>query len=256
LAEAYLALDLPETDRWRAIAEEGSITDAQLDALEQRLLHDGLDPATQAAAALKIARAGRAQSGWALAEARARLIAQQKTLEAAVLALAIDLLAIPAHPRVERAESGYRYREATSGRVLYVEDPVAAHWHAIGVWGPPIRPDPTRAAHVLRGAIDVATEFGRIAAGDTAVVTFAGARFRAPEPAIRLTAAGMSRDPRLVLEVRWSQIRSVGSATRRRRRSVAFEVKGEPVVILPIESSIGADDLIALLDRLIAHARR
>lgn len=256
MTEAFVALDLPETELLRAIAEEGALTDRDLDELEDRLLHGSLEAAQRTALALTLARAGRASSGWALASSRSQLRAEGRALEAHLLTLAMELLAVPPSPRIDRAESGYRFTVPGEDVSLYVEDPVAAHWHRLGRWGPPIRPDPSRAPRVARaGETEALAE--ELDTGGTVLVSFAPSRWRArAEPALRLVRAGLSRDPLLSISVRWSKVRSVGVVVRRGERRVAFELGDEPLVVLPPRPSIPPDELLALIARLVERARR
>lgn len=256
MAEDQLVLEIPEQELWRAIAQEGALADADLDALERRLVDETEDPGIRAALALTIARAGRTHSGAALAQARRTLTSQQRPREALALGLALELLAIPPSPRVERADRGYRYTEPLTAHVLYVEDAVAAHWHRLDRWGPPLRPDPARSPWLAKGPGQVEAALERALAGETVMVVHQPRPFGAPEPPVRITRAGLARDARLTLRCRWSEVRSVGFVSRRRRRAVAFEARGEPVVILPERLSVPDDDLSALITRLIEVARR
>jgi hypothetical protein len=256
VSEVYLSLEVPGDRLLLAIADEAALADSDLDELERRLLEGALPPEEQAALALTVARAGRAESGWALAEVRRRLASAQAELPAQAVALAVDLLAVPPPPRVERADSGYRYTDPATQTVLFLEDPIAAHWHQRGAWGPPLRPDPARPSWALRGAGQIDAAWSRLAQGDPVVVTFEPPRIGPPAAPLRLVLAGAARDPGLALTVRWSQVLSIGTMERGRRRSVAFELKGTPRVALPARPAVPEAELIALLSRLVEHAKR
>lgn len=251
---SYLALDVPDTHRLRAIAEEGAIADADLDELEHRLLHGELDPQQRAALALAIARAGRASSGSTLAAVRAKLAADGFALEASVLSLALELLAVPPSVRVERAESGYRFTDPRDGTSLFVEDPIAAHWHHQDRWGPPIRPDPTAKVIVARGNGEVDRLAEAIDRGEIVLIAFSPRFFQPPSPAVRMVRAGLSRDPRLSIATRWSEVRSVGVMEKGSEKAAAFET-AEGRVVFPPRAAIPVEELVALIARVVERAR-
>jgi hypothetical protein len=252
LAE-YVAIELEADQRLRAVAEEAALRDADLDEIERRLERADLEPERQAALALALGRAGRAGSGAVLARVKTRLVASGRQLEAEVVALAIDLLPVPPSPRVERAESGYRYQK--EALELYVEDAIAAHWHQIGRWGPPIRPDPSVAPIAISASWSADEVVNAIEEGGTAIVTFSPRLFGRPEPPVRLVRAGMSRTPALSIAARWSRVRSVGVIDGARERRAAFEIAGEPRIVLPARSSIPTDELVSIIARLVERSR-
>jgi hypothetical protein len=257
MASLFVRLDLDELELYRAIAEEASISDHDLDALEERLGDHTLEANARAAIALKIARAGRQRSTWALRNARAEFARAGATLGLRVLDLALDLVLVPPSPRVLCGDSGYQHRPAEHDEPLFVEDPIAGYWHRQKRLGPPLRPDPTRPTHVAARAGQVEESFDQIASGDVVMVTFTPRTlFGAPEPPLRLTRAGMARDLGLSALVRWSEVGSVGIVLRGSKKQVAYEVHGEPRVTLPERPSIPHEDLAALIGRLLELARR
>jgi hypothetical protein len=257
----YVELDLSDVDRLRAVAEEGSMTDRDLDELEARLLAADApgrlasDPSAAAALALQIARAGRPSSRRALETAHTHLVAAREATAARVLELALDLVERVPSSRVERAESGYRHH-VPERPTLFVEDPLAAYWHRRDRWGPPLRPDPSTPATFLAGPRQLERGARVIAEGGTALVTFAPPWWGRPERPLFLCRAGLARDVRLALDVRWSEVLSIGTLTRGARVHAAFEVAGHPRVVLPAAPSVPTDELVALLERLVEAARR
>lgn len=263
MTATYVRLDFDEGRLLRSVAEEASITDADLDELEDRILHGALDPSVVASLALTIARAGRPKSIWALKSARSRLVASHRDTEVQVLDLALDLAASPPPARLERGESGYRWspRSAAPGGAeaepLYVEDPVAAYWHRRDRWGPPLRPDPARPPLVATAPGPIEPWLAEIEDGGTVLVCFRPAwPWTPPEPPLRLLRAGMARDAALNVRVRWSQVGSVGKVTRGRTARAAYEVHGEPRETLPREPAIGVDALVALMSKLVERSRQ
>ncbi len=264
MTATYVRLDLDEGRLLRSVTEEGSITDADLDELEDRILHGALEPSLVASLALTIARAGRPKSIWALKSARSRLVAARRDTEVQVLDLALDLASSPVPSRLERGESGYRWTppaSLTSARAdaepLYVEDPIAAYWHRRDRWGPPLRPDPSRPPRVATAPGPVEPWLAEIEDGGTVLVCFEPAwPWTRPEPPLRLVRAGMARDAALTVRVRWSQVGSVGKVTRGRTVRAAYEVHGEPREMLPREPAIGVDALVALMSKLVERSRQ
>lgn len=256
--QRYLVREIPADALFGAIAEEASLRDADLDALEARLeSSEATDPGELSAIALAVGRAGRRRSAGPLQRARARLESLGRPVEAQAVTLAMDLLRPrPLPARVSRADSGYVHRDITGGIELFVEDPVAAHWHAKGRWGPPLRPDLDRtplAATSARGVDGLAAE---ALDGGLVVVCFKPRRLLGgPQAPLRLTRAGLARDPNLRTLVRWSQVRSVGVVVRGWTRSAAFEVEGEPLEILPPHPSLDVDALVELMTVLLETER-
>ncbi len=252
----YLVLDVAGGDRVRALAEESALGDRDLDAIEARLGSAELDPGEAAALALALGRAGRPRSSGALQALRRRLEGMGRPAEAHAVTLALDLLAARPPVRVERADLGYRHHDVALGVELFVEDPLAAHWHARGRWGPPIRPDLERAPIFAQGPglVDRLTAFAED--GGIVVVGFEPRwRFSAPLPPLRLTRAGVSRDAGLRSLSRWSQVDSVGVVAQGTKQCAAYEVSGEPVEILPPKPSIPTEDLVDLMGRLLKRSR-
>jgi len=256
VSAAYLRIEVQEGALLRAVAEEASIVDADLDELEDRLLHGGLDPEKIASLALTVARAGRSKSTWALKSARSKLVAASRKLEVQVLDLALDLVQTPPPARLSRAESGYRWGEGSDDDAVFVEDPLAAYWHRRDRWGPPHRPDPTRAPLVASAPGPIEPWLAEIDDGGTVMVCFAPEwPWSRPEPPLRLTRAGLSRDVALTMRIRWSQVGSIGTVTRGVQKRAAFEVHGEPRETLPGRPMIGTPALVALMSKLVERSR-
>jgi hypothetical protein len=256
VTDRYLVLEVPDDALITAIAEERSMIDADLDDLERRILSPSIDPQLASAIALTVARAGRGSSIETLRIVHARLLQQQRAIEASALLLARELCNVRPPPSVERAERGYRRTDVALGETLYVEDPLATHWHRQGRWGPPLRPDPDGVQHFLRGGEAIDEIASAIDDGAVAIVAFrAGRVLGRPHAALRLMRAGLARDVGLTTLVRWSNVSSVGMVERWRTRRVAFETGGGPLEILPSDPSLPADDLLALMTRLLKRAR-
>lgn len=257
MTATYVRLDLDEGRLLRSVAEEASITDADLDELEDRLLHGALDPALMGSLALTIARAGRPKSAWALKSARSRLLGMHRDTEVQILDLALDLVVTPPAARLERGEAGYRWSRPGGQEPLYVEDPIAAYWHRRDRWGPSLRPDPARSPLVAAGPGPIEPWLAEIEDGGTVLVCFRPTwPWVAPEAPLRLVRAGMARDVGLTVQVRWSQVGSVGQVTRGRLTRAAYEVHGSPRETLPREPVIGVDALVALMSRLVERSRQ
>ncbi len=245
-----LVLDLSEARLFFAVAEEASLNDPGLDALEAELADPATEKERAAALALTLGRAGRGSSVGALAQLAAKM--PPFSPHARAVRLAMDLLPLYPSPRVERADAGYRHTDA-DGHVLYVEDRLAAHWHAQGRWGPPLRPDLSRAP--LYAGPGVSEESLAEAALDGRIVVVTFRPHKDPEAPLRLTRAGFSRDPALASLVRWSSVRSLGLVEHRGKRRAAYETKGAPVVSLPDGPSLAVDSLLALMGRLLKQSR-
>lgn len=258
MTPSYLAVEIADDKLLTAIAEEDALIDATLDQLERDVVSPRTDAGRAAALALTIGRAGRPRSAAPLRAAIARLESAGQMLQAQAVALALELL--PLRPEiVERAERGYRRQDPITGAELFVEDPLAAHWHHEGRWGPPLRPDPDRKLVLARGDPPIDRLVSAVREGEIVLVTFQpDGVFRRPEPPLRLMRAGLSRTPSLDALTRWSEIVSVGAVERRwpdRRRRAAYEPKGGPELALPPHPSITTDSLIALMTRLLKAGR-
>jgi hypothetical protein len=249
----YLALDIPEDELSAAIAQEAAIRDDDLDDLERRLAT--AEPASAAALALAIGRAGRSESADAIHRALEQVNGAGRSLEAAAIQMALDLLPVAPPSSIERGERGYRRVDASRDEELLVEDPIAAHWHHLGRWGPPLRAEPDRPQRFLQGDIDVERAVDEAQKGRILIVGFRPSPWRIrPHAPLRLMRAGLSRDARLAMMVRWSRVRSVGAVEGRRGPRAAFET-GNTVEPLPWNASIPVPLLIDLMTRLLKHAR-
>lgn len=255
LRQQMFALELPDDARLGAVAAEASIGDAELDELERALRAPDLDVHARLGAAFRVARAGRRRSGPALAELRRDLASAGRADEAKVALAALDVLALRPPPRLERADRGYRWRDQEVE--LYIEDPLAEHWHAAGRWGPPLRPDLERPPRFF-GAFADPRELAAFAAdGGVVVVTFAPRPgWRTAPRALRLTRAGFARDAALTTMIRWSELRSVGWMDDGHARSVAYELRGEREEGLPSGPSCGDEALMRSFESLLQTARK
>lgn len=250
----YLALEVPEDQLLAYLAQEGGLTDVALDALVAQLDDPELDPGELAAVALTVGRAGRASSRPALMRLERRLERAGAVDEALAVRLAASVLHLRPPPAVERGDEGYRMQ--TEQGELFVEDPVAAHWHRAGRWGPPLRPDLERAPLLARGSGRADEWYQAAADGRIVVVTFRPARFGAHvEPALRLTRAGMARTAQMQDMVRWSELESLGKLSRGRRERVGFAARGQTPRGLPDRPSIPVSELLGLMERLLKQAR-
>lgn len=251
-SSAYLSLRVPDDALLGAIAHETALSDAKLAGFVEAMTAEGADPAEAVALALTVGRAGHPGSAAALLALEARLAARELLAEAKAVRLARALLELRPPPSVSRGEEGYRFEEADGE--LWIADPVAAHWHRQGRWGPPLRPDPDRPQVVARGEGQVVTLFGRAMAGDTILVSFEPPRLaREVAPALRLTRAGLSRHPALRELVRWSELRSVGRVEG--RGVAAYEPASGAPVALPPRPSIPVEELVDLMGRLLERSR-
>jgi hypothetical protein len=247
----YLALELADSERLGAIAQEGSLDDAQLDALERALPE--LDPSEGAATAFTLARAGRRSTGPLLHALRHRLLGEGQTDVAQAMVVAMELLPLRPGPKLSRAEAGYRWLDPETGSEVFVEDPLAAHWHAAGRWGPPIRPwlDTAPLWFDDRVALEDAVSAARD--GRVVVCTFSTPFGRSAPSALRLTRAGLARDAGFSSMIRWSEVRSLGWVESGDQRRVGFEAGA--LHELPRDPSGGAPRLMALMQTLADRGR-
>lgn len=251
MSGAYLALEVPDDQLIGAIAEEQSVGDAALDGLERAALTAD-DPLQSAAWALAIGRCGRRESGPVLQSLRAHLVDRKAPEAVQAIELAMDLLPMLPPERLERAERGYRWTPPGAEEAVYIEDPLAAHWHAQGAWGPPLRPNlelPPRLGH--EDGIELLAHADR---GGVVVVLLRGPSGR-PEPALRLCRAGFARDAALHTLVRWSQVEGMGFMDGPAgSRTVALEVDGR-IQALPPTRAGSAERLSELMQALARRGR-
>ena len=249
--DAYLTLAIPDDERVGAIAREAALDDFALASMGRELARADLDPGVAAALALTVARAGWAEGRAAIRAQRARRSAGHSA-EARALGLAEALCDLRPPGTVEAAESGYRYVDPEGA--LYIEDPVAAHWHHQGRWGPPLRPRVERAGRHASGPGGIARWLDWAGDGGIVVVTFEPSVARA-RPPLRLCRAGFARDRALNTLVRWSSLRSIGRMQRRPFDVVAYQQAGGAPVALPDKPSIPVDSLLRLMEALSALGR-
>lgn len=251
----YLVLEIPDEELLFAIAEDGRLDDRALDALESEIRDPGCDSGWAAAVALTIGRSGRGSSVGVLSALRQRLATSGHETEALAVALAIELLRPRPGSQVERADSGYRFVDAQSGQEVFVEDPIAAHWHRQGRWGPPIRPDHQRSLLVLKPQTELEGALAFAREGGIVLATVRPDWLGRPAAPLRITKAGLARDPQLSALTRFSRLRSVGVVERRGRSRLAYEPRGEALVVLPEAEAWPAAQLADLLGRLLNDAR-
>jgi hypothetical protein len=251
LEQRLFALEIPDETRLGAVAAEAALRDADLDALEAQLAETEADVGARLGAAFQLARAGRRRSGPVLAAFRREVLQRGLADEGKVLNAALDLLALHPPARLERADRGYRWRDDVTE--LFIEDPLAEHWHGAGRWGPPIRPDLERPPRFFgpNGDFDELLAFAKD--GGVLVVTFRPpAPWRDAAPAVRVTRAGFARDAALTTLVRWADLASLGWMEEGAERAVAYEVRGETERALPPAPACGSDELMRMFEALVA----
>ncbi len=246
----FFVLDVPEDELIASVAEEGAFTDADLDALELALDRE-VDPALVTSLALKLARAGRAISSGALADARRRLLKEGRSTEAEVVELAESLLL--GSPSLKRAESGY-VLSRPNREPLFVEDPVAAYWHRRMRLGPPIRRDPGSAPFVLEGPGIVERAAQLLGRGDIIAIGFLpeGLIKRIAPPSLYLHASGFARTPSFASGVRWSELASVGRIGA--DGPIAYVQKGSEPIQLPRRPRVPVAELLSIIERAFGRA--
>lgn len=250
-----LALEVPADRLITAIAEESALADGDLDVIESRIVSPLTSPGETAALSLTLGRAGRASSARPLGAARTRI---GGTPEAKAISVALELLSVAPPRWLSRAERGYRRLDPITGEELFIEDPLAAHWHHEDRWGPPLRADastPCFSAAAL--GLDVSQIVERVRAGSIALVTFAASKpwVRRIDPALRLARAGLTQDASMRHLVRWTGVRSIGTTARRFAAHAAYEAGGDPPVVLPAKPSIPTEMLVEVMARLSNAAR-
>lgn len=251
---AHLALEIPDDQLVGAIAREQALSDATLDGMEAALQREP-DPDRAAALALSVGRAGRRGSARVLAEVRGRLQAMGARDEALVLELSLELLCLRPGPQVEAAERGYRFHVPREKEPVYVEDPVAAHWHAANAWGPPLRPNLGRSARLFLSDEDGPWALRHAEEGGVVVVLLSGQTPGPAPAALRLTRAGYARDAGLRTLIRWSEVRGFGfMEADGRARSVAVEWS-ERIDSLPAPRGPSPSALQELMRQLAARGR-
>ncbi len=245
MASLYQSIEVDDAQLLLAIAQEAAIDDRDLDAIEAQLPAASVEEAL--GLALTLGRAGRPSSRGSLQQLHDRI--PDPGLRCAIR-LAMALLST--HPEgVEQAESGYRFSYGSD--TLFLEDPLAAHWHGQGRWGPPLRPDLERAAHVAQfGGFTEA--LGAALEGRAVIVTFRREPWQPPVAPLRLSRCGFSRDPTFRAMVRWSQIRSLGKIEGEPPK-LACETSADAVIEFPENPSIPTAELSSLMERLLKQAR-
>jgi hypothetical protein len=238
----YLALELADDRRLGAVAAEWDLDDAALDALEDQLRTAPEDQA--ASGALMLGRAGRSSSVEALRGLRARLSGPS----ARAIALAEDLLHLRPPKRLEQAESGYRWTDPSDEEVVFIEDDLAAHWHGLGRWGPPIRPWLDTPLVEVDEDADLERLLARAKEGRRLRLGFEREGLRRP-PDLVLTRAGFGRDLDCGDLTRWPEVTSLGFIEGRRRR-LAWSGADDRPHPLPARPRCGLEALEALFRRL------
>lgn len=284
----FLRLSMPDEALLMGVAEEGALSDVDLDAIEASLDEGTLEPEESAALALVLGRAGRPSSADALRRLHGGLERSGSVALSAAALLALDLLAAPPRGRVERAEAGYRFTDPRDGAHVYVEDGLAAYWHRRGVWGPPVRPRVEARDREASGSGALEEWLSEVLDGRLVRVDFRpgpldGRLLRVPgarrlferdrlqrwaarvglreawtgsEGPLYVMRAGISRDRALATLVRWPDIRSLGLVEGRLRRRIGFERRDGRLEVLPAGPSVPADELLALLRAVADRARR
>ncbi|MCK6552772.1 hypothetical protein L6R52_43515, partial [Myxococcota bacterium] len=206
---------------------------------------------------LTIGRAGRASSRGTLAAARAALEARGRPDEASAVDLAMELLETRPPSSIERADRGYRRVDAARDVELFVDDPLAAHWHLVHRWGPPLRPDPDATTVEARADADVEELVREAREGKIVVVPFApeGRLLHTPEAPLLVVRAGFARDRAFGDLVRWSELASIGIVERRGARHVGWERYGARVERFGARPSLPVEGLLHLLTRMLELAR-
>lgn len=246
-------MEIADDQRVGAIAQEEALVDSALDEMEQRLLE--ADPRESAALALTLARAGRKGSGASLARLRSRLLREHENDLAKAVLVAMELLPLRPGRKLERADSGYRWTDDATGEEIFVDDPLAAHWHALHRWGPALRPR-IDAVGLFFGSDTAESEaMDAVRDGRVVLVTFESMNPARPHSALRMCKAGFARDAGLQTMTRWSELRSLGWMTDGNERLLAFEpLQGEPQE-LPSRPSCGVESLLSLMNTIANIAR-
>ena len=251
-SDAYFALEVPDDALIGSIAHEAALTDAALAGLTVELGRADRASADAASLALTLGRAGWRPAARCIAEREAVAKAQSNP-QARIYALAQALLHLRPSAEVEAAEVGYRFCDELG--VLYVEDPIAAHWHHAGRWGPPIRPDLRRSGRHASGPGRHERLVRWAADGGVVVVTFQPRGMSRPEPPLRLCKAGFARDVSFGDCVRWSSLRSMGRLVMDHGEVAAVQIRGEAPTSFPVHPSVPTDDLLVLMETLSAMGR-
>ena len=228
----YMARELPESELLPTIIEEANFSDNKIRKLEGLLLlNEELDAGQRACFALTLGRCGWGRSEGALRQLGSSLIKNGHFVEAQAVRLAIQLLAHEPDPKkVERGEEGYQFREPGEP-VLFVEDPVAAHWHRQDRWGPPIRP----ARHLPEKSLsEFSTPAHAIdAAMNGEIVSVTGRKERWLVTRAWLWSPSSDAPP-----FRWTRVRSMGRHGKSGNSAgvLAFESEGAGVRVIEINS--------------------
>jgi len=241
-----LAREIPETELLNAILEEGNLTDARILGIEAQLLSDdSLDVGQMACLCLVLGRAGWNRSEGILRQMERRFLKKNHGVEAQAARLSIVLLAsLPDARKLKRAEGGYLFHE--SGQPdLFVEDPLASHWHRQDRWGPPIRgnaPDQDLVSYdssLGSKAVDAAMSGHWI-------------QIEGQKGLWLVSRAGLRKSRNGAALIRWSRVRSIGEmGSNGGSRQLAVEVEGLPpqVITEDAEDSDGTAEFLIELYR-------
>lgn len=249
----FVSRYVPSDELLPTIIEEANLDDDGIHEIERLLLTEpSLEPEVISSLCLVLGRCGWNRSQGTLRQIENKCKKMGRTVDAHVVRLAMALLSdSPETGFVERADEGYRYSEPGLP-ALFVSDPIAAHWHRQGRWGPAIRPRfdlPTIPAARDLGVSKLA-EFvldGRIV------------KIARGDEVCTMTRAWIHLSGETLAPIRWNRVRSLGriSSVGAREGKLALEVEGCPVMQVPVlhEDFGFIEELLkSVLSRIKNHA--
>jgi hypothetical protein len=251
----YFSVDVPDAEIIWAIGKEAALDDAAIDSIEAGLRDSEASLAALAASALVLGRCGRKSSKPCLEALRLTRFAESQD-QAAVLILAAALIDWRPRPWVERADSGYRVK-MSDGRDLFVEDPLAAHWHHAHRWGPPIRPRIDAPFQVVSHPDELDDAVCHALDGGVVVVALRERELwsvRGARSALYISKAGFAYRPDLSDLIRWSQLSSLGSCAHLFGSRIAYRLRNGRLVKIPERSFLPTDMLLAMMTQVMKGA--
>ena len=220
----FVSRYVPSDELLPTIIEEANLDDNGIIEIERLLLTEPkLEPEVMASLCLVLGRCGWNRSRGTLRQMERKCEKMGRTVDAHVVRLALALLhESPDAAFVEKADEGYRYSEPGLP-ALFVSDPIAAHWHRQGRWGPAIRPRfemPTIPVDQELGVSKLA-EFvldGRIV------------KIAVGDQVCAMTRAWIHLSGETVAPIRWNRVRSLGRISSK----LALKIEGCPILQVPV----------------------
>lgn len=226
----FVSRSVPSDELLPTIIEEANLDDDGIFGIEHLLLTSAeLEPEVLLSLCLVLGRCGWNRSEGTLRQMERKYQNSGKEIDAHVVRLALALLdESPGAQNVEQADEGYRFSESGSP-TLFVSDPIAAHWHRQGRWGPPIRPRFDAPVVTLEWPFEVSRTTELILDGRIVEISRDDSYCALTRAWFRMGANSLSR-------IRWNRVRSLGRirSTKTQTEHLALEVEGSPIIQVPV----------------------